>query len=329
MQAVILAAGRGSRLHPLTLERSKAMLPIAGKPMVRRILENIAAAGIRDFIVVANPQDQELIRYIEGQEVYRIQLVFQPHPRGAADGLQCAAERITGDFLLSACDNLVPLADMRGVIERWQSGAAPHGLLALLPIPTEKVSSAGIVELAGEWVTRIVEKPPLEKAPSNIASLPLYCFTPDLLNYLPRVGLSSRGEYELQDAIQMLIEHQGGVRGVEVHSRMTLTDAKDLLRLNRLFLEQPSDWLEQPSDWLVQPGDWLASSQGAVPSGTQLIPPVFVEPGVRLSDDCTIGPEAYLEAGCTIGARVTIKNSVVLRGGTIPDEAYIDGQVIA
>ena len=312
MQAVILAAGGGTRLHPLTLTRSKAMLPVLGKPMVGRVLENLTAAGLQDFIVVANPQDQELVRYIGQREANRVQLVFQSQPRGAADALLCAAGRITGDFLLSACDNLVPLGDTRRVIDRWQSGAAPNGLLALLRIPPHKVPSAGIVELEGDWIKRIVEKPPLAEAPSDIASLPLYCFTPDLLAFLPRLQPSRRGEYELQDAIQMLINQQGGVRGVYVQSRMTLTDAEDLLRLNLHFLELPGEW-QYP----------------ALPDGTRLIPPVFIEPGVRVFEGCTIGPLVYLEAGCTVGEGVTITHSIVLRGVSVPAGAHIQGQVIA
>ena len=315
MQVVILAAGRGSRLHPLTLDRSKAMLPIVGVPMVGRVLENLAACGLQDFIVVANPGDTELIRYFERQEQNRVQLVFQSQACGAADALRCAVPRITGDFLLTACDNLVPLADMRGIVECWQSGAAPKGLLALLRLPSQEIYSSGIVELSGDWIRRIVEKPSPADAASNIASLPLYCFTPDLLEYIPRVQPSPRGEYELQDAIQMLIEHQGGVRGIYVQGRMTLTDAIDLLRLNRYFLAQQGD---RPSPtWQVPPDK------------TRLIPPVFIEPGVSIASDCTIGPQAYLEAGCTVGEGATIQHSVVLRGAVIPTKAYIHEQVIA
>lgn len=315
MQAVILAAGGGTRLHPLTLKRSKAMLPIVGKPMVGRVLENLAAAGFQDFIVVANPQDQELIRYFEQREASRVQLVFQPQPRGAADALLCAAGQITGDFLLSACDNLVPLGDTRKVIDCWQSGAAPNGLLALLRIPSHKVPSVGIIEMEGNWIKRIVEKPPLAEAPSDIASLPLYCFTPDLLTYLPRVQSSPRGEHELQDAIQMLIDQQGGVQGIHVQGRMTLTDTADLLRLNLHFL--------------ALPGEWQFPAALALPDGSRLIPPVFIEPGVSVLDGCTIGPQVFLEAGCTVGEGVSISHSIVLRGASIPVGANIKGQVIA
>ena len=81
-------------------------------------------------------------------------------------------------------------------------------------IMVSTVMETGIVELDGEWVVRIVEKPTPEEAPSNVSSLPMYCFGQTLLGYLPEIELSPRGEYELQDAIQMLIEREGRVRGV-------------------------------------------------------------------------------------------------------------------
>ena len=314
MQAAILAAGGGSRLHPLTLTRSKAMLPILGKPMIGRVMETIAGCGIRDFIVVASPHDRELIHYLEQWQVESIRLAFQSPARGAADALMRAAALIEGDFLLSACDNLVPLPDLQGMLDCWHSGVALKGMLALLPIPTQEISSAGIVELEGEWVVRIVEKPAVTDAPSNIASLPLYCFRPDLLEYLPRVQPSPRGEYELQDAIQMLIDELGGVRGITLQSRMTLTSADDLLALNRHFL--------------ALQGDHSIPLPHAFPSGTCLLPPVSIEPGAQIGAGCTIGPEAYLEAGCRLGDEVTIQRSVVLRGGDISAGANISGQVI-
>jgi dTDP-glucose pyrophosphorylase len=222
MQAVILAAGSGSRLHPLTLTRTKAMLPIMGKPMIGRVMETVARCGIRDFIVVASPHDRELIHYLEQQQVESVRLVYQSPARGAADALLHAAALIEGDFLLSACDNLVPLPDLQAMLDCWHSGVAPKGLLALLRIPTQEISSCGIVEMDGDWVVRIVEKPALADAPSNIASLPLYCFRQNLLEFLPRVQPSPRGELELQDAIQMLIDELGGVRGINMQSRMVL-----------------------------------------------------------------------------------------------------------
>ena len=315
MQAVILAAGRGTRLRQLTERRSKAMLPIAGKPMIGRVMELIAGCGVDEFIVVANPLDLELTGYLEKVQMGRIQVVFQPQPHGAAEALLYAAQLITGDFVLSACDNLVPEFDLQKMLNSWQNSTSLLGLLALQTIPSTEIPSAGIVELRGEWVTRIIEKPRLQEAPSNIASLPLYCFTPDLLKYLPHVKSSPRGEYELQDAIQMLIAESGSVRGYLTKSRLTLTSEKDLLTLNRFYL--------------VQQGNHALQIDDAVPAGTVLLPPVQIEAGAIIGDKCTIGPEVFLEAGCRLGDGVTIQRSIALRGADIPAGATVIGKVAA
>ncbi len=198
MKAVILAAGRGTRLQSLTLERSKAMMPIAGKPITARVMDILASCGIRDFVIVAHPDDRELLAYFDG----RAQFVFQAKRKGMADALSKAAALLEGDFILSACDNLVEAADAQRLVERFRA-EKPSALLTLMKVKTEKISASGVVEMDGDRIRRIVEKPRPEEAPSDMASLPLYCFSPEILAFLPKVQPSKRGEYELQDAIQI------------------------------------------------------------------------------------------------------------------------------
>jgi len=173
----------------------------------------------------------------------------------------------------------------------------------------------GIVELDGQWVTRIVEKPSPEEAPSNISSLPLYCFTRRILDYLPRVPISARGEFELQDAIQMLIEEEGHVRGMLVEQRLTLTSPADLLAINRHYLLKGND---QPQ---------LAPH--TVGCNTRLITPLRIEGGTIIGENCTIGPNVYVERDCQIGDGVTISNAVILRESTVVDGAVVENQVVS
>jgi NDP-sugar pyrophosphorylase family protein len=182
-------------------------------------------------------------------------------------------------------------------------------------VEPERLGSVGIVEMDGPWVTRIVEKPRPEDAPSSISSLPLYCFSRRILDYLPEVPLSPRGEYELQDAIQMIIERDGYVRGVIVHRRLTLTSPGDLLAINRHYLVTGND-RPQLAPYTVGPN-------------TQLITPLRIESGTVIGANCTIGPNVYIERDCQIGDHVTIRNAVVLRESTISDRAKIEDQVIS
>lgn len=317
MQGVILAAGKGSRLHPITLDRSKAMLPILGKPIVERVMETLVHNGVRDLILVVSPDDRDISRYFrrESRIDADIRFVYQPERKGMANALSCAAPLLTEDFVLSACDNLVARSDIARLIALMQSDQEPNGVLTLLPVEPDRLGSVGIVEMDGTWIKRIVEKPKPEEAPSDISSLPLYVFSPKILEYLPEVPLSPRGEYELQDAIQMLIERDGRIGGVLINRRLTLTNAADLLALNREYLNHG--------------GDRPQLAPTTVGPETQLVTPLRIEEGTVIGEACTIGPNVYIERDCHIGRGVTLRDAVILRGAEIPDETSVINEVLA
>lgn len=315
MQGVILAAGKGSRLHPITLNRSKAMLPILGRPVVEHVMEDIAANGVEDFIVVVSPNDRDIITYFREESPLKcmIRFVYQPKRLGMADALSCAVPLIEEDFIVSACDNLTSAEHVAELMACYKEEGI-NGAMSLMEIPWEEIGRTGIVELEDGWVKRVIEKPSREEAPTNIATLPLYIFNPVMLDYLPEVKLSPRGEYELQDAIQMLIDRKGGVRGVFTKRRLTLTGPEDLLAINRHYLIN-GHGRPQMAPYAVGPN-------------THLITPLRIEGGTVIGENCTIGPNVYIERDCNIGSGVKIKDAVVLRGSTIEDEMTIEDQVV-
>jgi len=318
LQGVILAAGKGSRLHPITIKRSKAMLPILGRPIVERVMESLHAhGGVREFILVVSENDHDIRRYFEEESSLEveIQFVVQPERLGMANALACAVPFIRGDFILSACDNLVADEHVADMVAAWRAHPGLDGVLSVMRIGPALLGRTGIVELVDGRVTRIIEKPPPEEAPTNIASLPLYIFTPRLLEYLPRVRLSPRGEYELQDAIQMLIEDGGEVRSVFTEGRLTLTGPHDLLAINRHYLLTGHD-RPQLAPYTVGPN-------------THLITPLRIEEGTVIGEGCVIGPRVYIERDCRIGSNVTIKDAVVLREAVLEDGAMVVGEVVS
>ena len=201
------------------------------------------------------------------------------------------------------------------MLAAWNSEPRPDAVLSLMPVARDKISSTGLVELDGEWIVRLVEKPTPEAAPSNVSSLPLYCFGQTVLEYLPEVQLSPRGEYELQDAIQMLIEREGRVRGVFVQRRLTVTGPRDLLDINRLYLLSGDD-RPQLAPYTVGPN-------------TRLITPLRIESGVVIGADCTIGPNVYIERDCEIGTGSYLRDVVVLRDVQVPAGSRIVDQVVS
>ncbi len=316
MQAVILAAGKGSRLNPITLNRTKAMVPILGKPIVERVMETLAENGVREFIMVISREDGEVGNYFREQTTLDadIEFVVQPDRLGMANALSLAAPYIHDTFVMSACDNLIPVEQMAQLLNAHQANQA-NATLSLMEVEREAISRTGIVDIKNGNITRILEKPTPEEAPTNISSLPLYVFSPKLLDYLPEVKPSPRGEYELQDAIQMLIERDGNVTGVLTPTRQQLTNAADLLSLNRHYL--------------TNGGDTPVLAPQSVGKHTHLITPLRIEEKTSIGPGCVIGPRVYIERNCKIGADVLIKDSVILRNTVIEDGRQVVGEVVS
>ena len=232
-----------------------------------------------------------------------------------ANALSYAAPLITENFILSACDNLVPTEDVARVVAMMDGEEHANAVLTLMPVEPDRLGSVAIVEMDGPWVKRIIEKPKPEEAPSDTSSLPLYVFTPRILDYLPEVPVSARGEYELQDAIQMVIERDGRVGGVVIDRRLTLTNAKDLLALNR--------------EYLLRGGDHPQLAPNTVGPNTRLITPLHIEQGTVIGTNCTIGPNVYIERDCWLGDNVMVHDAVLLRGASVPDGTTIASEVVA
>lgn len=313
MQAVILAAGLGTRLRPVTTDRSKAMVPVLGRPLVERALMPLVRNGIRDLVFVVSPEDREIEAHFTHRTTLELtsRFVVQEERLGTAHALGLAAPLIDGSFFVSACDSLVDSTHVRDLLNASEGADAALGLLDVEP---EMVSRSAAVEMEGDAVRRIVEKPSQEAAPSATVSLPHYVFSPRLLELLPRVEASPRGEYELQAAIQALIDDGGWVVGVRAAERLQVSTPDDLLRLTRRLLWQGSEPV------VVKPA--------SVGSGTRFVEPLRVEHGVVIGDGCEVGPEVFLESGCCIGDGAIVRRSVVLRDGRVVEGALVEDRVV-
>jgi dTDP-glucose pyrophosphorylase len=315
MQAVILAAGRGKRLHPITANRTKAMVPVLSKPIIERVMDTLVENGIQTFIVVISPADEEIVAYFEHFSPINADVITipQPEPLGMGNALLQAAPHIYNDFVLSACDNLVEPVEIKHMLATWAE-EKPNAILTTLQVGPEEIVRMGIVELSGDQVIRIIEKPCMEMAPSDIGSVPLYMFSHRFVDYLAEIKPSPRGEYELQDAIQMLIDRDGSVRAFQLSGRRDLTTPDDLLALNLQYIKKAT-----PKTEIVLED---------VGSKTRFASPVHIERDVTIGSNCVIGPNVFLEHGCRIGDDVRLENVIVLRNRNVPDGSIERDNVI-
>jgi len=317
MQAVILAGGRGSRLRPFTDHCTKAMAPILGKPIAFRVMEQMMACGLRDFILVTNPNDLTIEPYFKNiAEEFTIHIRFVPQPKqlGMGHALLTAAPFIEDDFILSACDNLVKDNVMPEMLRCFQEEGT-NAVLLLKTVLPEGVSATAIVEFdeQGKEIINILEKPAIEEAPTDIASLPLYVFKQVYLDYLPEVKASIRGEIEMQDAMRVMMNDLGGYFGVHTDWRLTLTTPQDLFEINQYFLKK-----QQPAT--------IASSAVIAPSA-QLIAPYVISEGVEISANTVVGPNVYIDTNCKIEENAHIHNSLLMLGNTLAKSEVLESEI--
>jgi NDP-sugar pyrophosphorylase family protein len=310
-QAVILAAGRGSRLQTLVEDRTKATLPVLGKPLMVRVMERILEAGIKRFVVVIGEQDGSLASYLSHSWYphTEVKYVVQPSPTGAADALALAARYIKGDFLLSAADSIPPPEHIPALLSRFETTGADF-VISLVPATSPEIALAAEATLEGDQVTGMVEKP--ENPVGAYAAFMLYAASLRFLSYLSKVSFSKRGEKELVSAVQALIVDGGKVTYVSTALRHHFNADSDLFEINRAYLEQGRD----------------CHILSELPGSVTIIPPVRIDPGVIVGRRARVGPYVYLESGCSVGEGATVAEAVVLRNATVAKGDVCEQQIV-
>ncbi|MGF1665928.1 MAG: nucleotidyltransferase family protein [Acidimicrobiia bacterium] len=200
MIAVVPAAGRGSRLGPLTVDRPKALIPVAGRPVLFWVIEGLAAAGVSEVVVVTGHLAEQIEGVLDRAPI-AVSTVRQRSPRGTADALMAASVAVDGrPFIYAWGDLVTDPAWYRRVVEAWPGGAA----LAVNRVDDPTAGAAVTVDGAGS-VTSIVEKPPAGSSStpfnaSGIGALPAGAWA-----HLAAVEPSVRGELEITSALVSMV----------------------------------------------------------------------------------------------------------------------------
>lgn len=200
MQAIILAAGRGTRLQPLTDTTPKAMLPINGKPMLEIILHQLKSVGVTEVVVIVNYLKEHIKKHFgNGSKIgMKITYVEQPELKGSADAIARAEGHITDKrFFVIACDSLFETHLLKRLLKHTSPGV-------FTCTEVEDGRRYGILITEGRKVTRIIEKP--ENPPTNLANFSVYILPHEIFKACKEVKEGVKGEYWLPDAIQMLID---------------------------------------------------------------------------------------------------------------------------
>ncbi len=203
MKSVILAAGEGTRLRPLTEDKPKGMVEVDDQPIITHCLEQLAELGTDEFILVVGYMKEEIIDHY-GDEFEGIPITYthQREQKGLAHALLTVEEHVDDDFMLMLGDNIFS-ANLRDVIRRQREDRADAAFL-VEEVPWEDADRYGVCETNpyGE-ITDVVEKP--DDPNSNLVMTGFYTFSPAIFSACKLVQPSNRGEYEISEAIDLLI----------------------------------------------------------------------------------------------------------------------------
>ena len=326
MKGLILSGGKGTRLRPLTHTSAKQLVPVANKPVLFYGIEAMRAAGIEEVGIIIAPQTGQEIRDAAGDGSrfgISIEYIEQDAPLGLAHAV-LTAERYLGDapFVMYLGDNL--LRD--GIVQLVDTFRTeePDALILLTPVPDPE--HYGVAELNGEGqVARLVEKPP--EPSTNLALVGVYMFTSAIFDAARSIEPSGRGELEITDAIQALVNRGMRVDPHIVHGWWKDTgQVQDMLEANRLILDDLDPRIDGELVNSRVEGR-VVVEEGALLERTTVRGPAIIGRGTRLID-AYIGPYTALGESVSI-ERAELEHSIVLAGSSISDlEHRIEASLI-
>ncbi|VVB85951.1 Bifunctional protein GlmU [uncultured archaeon] len=325
MKAVILAAGKGTRMGPLTGNRPKVMLPIVNRPLLEHIILTLKIAGIREFFLVVGYCKEKIIEYFgNGSRLgIKIEYIEQHSQKGTADAIGVAGDYVNGRFLVANGDVIAGVQDIKKMIQT-------RGDVVLAAKKVADPGQYGVLYVKGNRISRIVEKPEIPE--SDLANAGIYVFSHAIFDAIENTGPSVRGEYEITDSIQFLLDSGYESGFVILEEWQDIGFPWHLLESNESMLEDGRD-LQWEIRGEVEP---FATLKGNVATGegTIIRNGTYIEGPVIIGKNCNIGPNCYIRPATSIGDDVRIgngvevKNSIVMKGTHIGHLSYVGDSII-
>jgi len=321
MKGIILHGGHGTRLRPLTHTGPKQLLPIANKPMSQYAIEDLKEAGIDEIAIIIGDVYPERVKefYGDGSEFgIKISYIFQDQPKGISHAIRLCKDFVGNEkFAVYLGDNIL----RKGLVDFTQKFISSNSDAMILLCEVDEPSRFGIAELDGKSkIKKIVEKP--KNPASNLAVIGVYFLTPKIFDIIDELKPSWRGELEITDALQLLMDKGGCIEYDTVTGWWKDTGTpEDILHANQLVL----DSIGTENQFLVN-HDSEIHENIITGKHTTISRDSFVKGPVIIGDYCKIGPSARIGPYVSIGKNSTVKNCEV-EHSIIMDECMIESKI--
>jgi UDP-N-acetylglucosamine diphosphorylase/glucosamine-1-phosphate N-acetyltransferase len=320
LKAAILAAGEGTRLQPVTATRPKHMIKVGGKPILEHCLNALKTSGITETVIVVHYMADAIKTYFDdGKKLgLKIEYAEQKDYLGTGNAVSVVEPYMHDDFLLVNGDLLFDAEVVKAVINLHQK-EKPATTIAVVPV--EKPENFGIVEITDEnKVKQITEKPTHENSPTNLANAGIYAFTTEIFTKLKQTSPSSRGEWEIPDALSLFIKENKTVAAAKIAKEQWLDIGRpwDLLEANRWVLVR----MKPKVNGIIENGAHLLG-QITVAETARIRSGAYIEGPTYIEEESDIGPNCYIRPYTSIGKKVRIGNACEIKNSILMDHSHV------
>lgn len=319
MKGLILSGGRGVRMRPLTYTAAKQLLPVANKPVLFYAIESLVSAGIKDIGIVVGETKGEIIKAVGNGARWGINLTYieQETPAGLAHAVKVSRHFLQDEpFIMFLGDNIIR-EGVKSFVEEFER-EKPDALVLLSKVKNPE--RFGVAILKGGKIARLMEKP--VPPPSDLALVGCYIFNRHIFSACEEITVSKRGELEITDAIQWLIDRSYEVRYHIIKGWWKDTGmAEDLLEANRLVLEEINEEIEGEIDELTR-----VMGRVKIGKGSKIINSLLRGPLI-IGENCLI-EDSYIGPFTSIGNDVKVKETEIEHSIIIDNcEIHLKGRI--
>ena len=322
IKAVILAAGEGKRMHPLTETRPKAMLTIANKPILEHLITEGLKAGIKEYLIVIGYHDEIIQQYFGNGSKWKadMQYVTQMQQLGTAHAVEAVRSFVHQRFLLMNGDILVKSNDMAAMLSN--NGLA----MGIFEYANTEYLGTVVLSHKNKDVVAIHEKS--DNPRSNLVNAGIYQLTDKIFDAISRTQKSRRGEYELTDSLQLLINDGCKITGERLSYWQNLSYPWDILGANESLLSeiQPLNLGKIEQNVVIQ-GQVQIGADTIIRANSYIVGPASIGENCQIGPNCFIRPTTSISNNCHIGSFVEVKNSIIMAGTSIPHHNYVGDSI--